>query len=112
MPDAIAAASLAESELQRAPLDIVTRRGLSEVLLVRGDAQADVNRARLAWTRAAELLLKDVTNNTDPSTLAVYAAALTRLGRVTEARPIFERLDHMGYRHPDISPPKKILTAA
>lgn len=112
VPDAIAAVSLAEGELQRAPSDGITRRGLAEVFIVRGDAQLDGNAARTAWTRAIDLLSKDVTNNTDPSTLAVYAAALTRLGRAAEARPIFERLDHIGYHHPDLSPPRKIPTTA
>jgi tRNA A-37 threonylcarbamoyl transferase component Bud32/tetratricopeptide (TPR) repeat protein len=111
--EAIASVAMAESEFQRSPSDVATRRAFAEVLIVKGDSQADANVARAQWTRAAELLRKDIAVNAEPSTLALYAAALIRAGsNSSEVRGILDRLEHMGYHHPDLSPPRHISTAA
>ena len=59
-------------------------------------ARGDQGAAQAAWSRALQVMPKDVAER--PDEMQVHATLLERLGRNSEAKPISERLQAMGYR--------------
>ena len=95
----------ASKELTHAAADAVTGRTAADTMLLRGDAalaRGDAGSAQASWSAAADSLAKLTRTDRDPVALASHARALLRLGRRGEAATIIERLDHIGYQHPDL----------
>ncbi len=79
-------------------------RYVGDAWLVLGDAFAvsgDRERARAAWTTAAQIVEPLARRSRSPEVLDVMARALFRLGRRDEAAPLVEQLQRSGYRAPD-----------
>jgi hypothetical protein len=89
--------------LAKRPGDQGGRLALTDAYLAAGDAaqrMGDTAAARGAWTGALAAV-DSVTRATGVAELRVLkAAALVRLGRVDDARPIVQALEQQGYRRP------------
>ncbi|HEX9493784.1 MAG TPA: hypothetical protein VGA33_11015, partial [Thermoanaerobaculia bacterium] len=100
-----ASTARAEQELQQVGSDAASRRIAIELLIVKGAASAAhgyAATARTLWLQARDASARAVAADSDPSTLALYASALLRLGRPTEAAAALAKLDSIGYHHPDL----------
>lgn len=106
-PDAAAnerrALAILEPALQKRPSDLNARMALAETDLALGDALARDGRtadARAAWTGALTAVdsVARTLRMTDP--LALQAAALVRVGRLDDARPVVAEVLRRGYRRP------------
>jgi len=78
------------------------RRGESEV--TRGEVLEGLGRfeeARAAWQRAAKILEEIAAASNNKHFLVPWAEALLHLDRLEDARPVIEKLEDLGYRHPD-----------
>lgn len=100
-----AAASLraADDELQRAGDTADVRRLRAERTIVEGDAESAAGHTAAAhalWNQAVVSMTQKP--DSDPMTDALYAGALLRLGRASDAGMSLARLDRIGYRHPDL----------
>ena len=105
-PSGVSASTVrAEEELRQAGSDAASRRIAIELLIVKGAAsaaQGDAATARTLWLQARDASARAVAADSDPSTLALYASTLLRLGRSTEAAAPLAKLDSIGYHHPDL----------
>ena len=82
--------------------DQLIKAQLAEALVLRGDQLRALNRpdeAARDWLRAVTELGSGQKHE-DASTATTHAAALSRLGRSSEAATIVARLEATGYRHP------------
>jgi len=82
--------------------DQLIKAQLAEALVLRGDQLRALNRSDEAardWLRAVTELGSGQKHE-DASTATTLAAALSRLGRSSEAATIVARLEATGYRHP------------
>jgi tetratricopeptide (TPR) repeat protein len=97
---------LAEQELKLLANDPVSRRLGAEVLIIGGAASAARGRAseaRASWSLAGDTLARMTTTDADPATLGLYAIALLKLGRASDAATPLRKLDGMGYHQPDLA---------
>jgi tetratricopeptide (TPR) repeat protein len=100
-----AAASLraADDELQRAGDTADVRRLRAERTIVEGDTESAAGHTAAAhalWNQAVVSMTQKP--DSDPMTDALYAGALLRLGRASDAGISLARLERIGYRHPDL----------
>jgi tetratricopeptide (TPR) repeat protein len=97
------AISIVERVLEQRPSGQAGRLLLTDAYLAAGDAAlggGDTTAARRAWARALAAI-DSVGRATGGADLrALDAAALVKLGRVDEARPLVRLLEQQGYRRP------------
>jgi serine/threonine-protein kinase len=99
------AKALFRERLAESPEDAYLRQQLSQVETLLGvalQALGDTADARLRWRDAVAVLGPEVARSADPRTLDAWTRPLLHLGRNAEARTVLERLDRIGYRHPDL----------
>ena len=97
------ALEIVEPALEKKPTDLNTRVAVSDAQLALGDALASRGRraeATVAWQRSLATIdsVARFRRLTDP--LALQSAALLRLDRIDQARPIVAEVLNRGYRRP------------
>lgn len=85
------------------PSDRSVPRWLGHSYLLLGSLEDSRAAARSAFERAAEVIAPFARDGRDGRLLAPWAAALSCLGRLDEARPVVERLHALGYSEPGLT---------